>query len=99
MVTKIQWSPAAAPATSTSTAATSPAAGTTPASTPATTPASTPSAPRRRSSPMLTTGQLLGMKPAEIAYSGDATNVVTKIQCSAWTATGATGTGTSDLDS
>ena len=48
---------------------------------------------------MLTVGSYSGMKPTEIAYSGDATNVVTKIQWSSWTATGATGTGTSDLDS
>ena len=39
------------------------------------------------------------MEPTEIAYSGDATNVVTGITWSSWTATGATGTGTSDIDS
>jgi hypothetical protein len=38
------------------------------------------------------------MEPTEIAYSGDATNVVTGISWSSWTATGATGTGTSDID-
>jgi len=39
------------------------------------------------------------MKPATIAYSGDATNVVTGITWASWTATGATGYGTSDIDS
>ena len=85
------------PATSSTTVPTSPAASTpatTPASTPATTPAST-AAPL----PALTVGGYTGMKPSEIAYSGDATNVVTKIAWSSWTATGATGTGTSDIDS
>ena len=44
-------------------------------------------------------GSYSGMKPTEIAYSGDATNVVTGITWTSWTATGATGTGTSDIDS
>jgi hypothetical protein len=48
---------------------------------------------------VLTVGGYTGMKPAEIAYSGDATNVVTKITWSSWTATGASGQGTSDIDS
>ena len=48
---------------------------------------------------MLTVGSYSGMKPTEIAYSGDATNVVTSITWTSWTATGATGTGTSDIDS
>jgi len=39
------------------------------------------------------------MQPTEIAYSGDGTNVVTGITWSSWAATGATGTGTSDIDS
>ena len=39
------------------------------------------------------------MKPSEIAYSGDGTNVVTGIQWASWTPNGATGTGTSDIDS
>ncbi len=91
------------PATSTTTAPTSPAASTTsqastPASTPVSTPASTPASTAAQL-PLLTVGSYSGMKPTEIAYSGDATNVVTKIQWSSWTATGATGQGTSDLDS
>ena len=49
--------------------------------------------------PVLTVGGYTGMKPTEIAYSGDATNVVTKITWSSWTATGASGQGTSDIDS
>jgi hypothetical protein len=48
---------------------------------------------------VLTVGSYTGMKPAEIAYSGDATNVVTKITWSSWTASGASGQGTSDIDS
>jgi hypothetical protein len=48
---------------------------------------------------VLTVGGYTGMKPTEIAYSGDATNVVTKITWSSWTATGASGQGTSDIDS
>ena len=48
---------------------------------------------------MLTVGSYTGMKPTEIAYSGDATNVVTKITWSSWTSTGASGQGTSDIDS
>jgi len=49
--------------------------------------------------PVITVGSYSGMEPTEIAYSGDATNVVTGITWSSWTATGATGTGTSDIDS
>jgi hypothetical protein len=47
----------------------------------------------------MTVGSYSGVRPTEIGYSGDATNVVTGITWSSWTATGATGTGTSDLDS
>jgi len=39
------------------------------------------------------------MKPAEIDFSGDSTNVVTKITWTSWTATEASGSGTSDIDS
>ena len=92
-----------APATTASSAATTPAASTTapstPASTPPTTPASTPASTVPASLPMLTVGGYTGMKPTEIAYSGDATNVVTKIAWSSWTASGASGQGTSDIDS
>ena len=96
-----QLSPAAtygsttAPPTSPAAGTTSPAA-TSPASTPGSTSASTAA---QAQLPVFTVGSYSGMKPSEIAYSGDATNVVTKITWSSWTATGATGTGTSDIDS
>ena len=48
--------------------------------------------------PVLVVGSYTGMDPAEIAFSGDATNVVTGLTWT-WTATEATGTGTSDIDS
>jgi serine/threonine protein kinase len=70
----------------------------TPASTPPSTPVSTP-ASSPAALPVLTAGSYTGMKPTEIAFSGDATNVVTKISWTSWTATGASGTGTSDIDS
>ena len=79
------------PATSTSTTA--------PASTPASTPPSTPVSAVPPQLPVLTVGSYTGMKPTEIGYSGDATNVVTTITWSSWTAAGATGQGTSDIDS
>jgi serine/threonine protein kinase len=78
---------------------TSPAASTSapyssaPASTPATTASTTGALP------VLTAGSYTGMKPTEIDFSGDASNVVTKITWTSWTATGATGQGTSDIDS
>ncbi len=75
----------------------------TPASTPASSPASSastaPTATTPAQLPVLTVGSYTGMKPTEIAYSGDATNVVTKITWSSWTTTGASGQGTSDIDS
>ncbi len=86
-----------APATSapaSSTPASSTPASSTPASTPASTSAGSPAA-----LPALTAGSYTGTKPAEIAYSGDATNVVTKITWTSWSATGATGTGTSGIES
>ena len=44
---------------------------------------------------MLVVGSYSGMKPAEIAYSGDSTNVVTGMTWGSWTATSATdGSGT-----
>jgi len=92
----------ASPAQPASSAATTPAstsASTTPPSTPATTPASTPASTTPAQLPVLTVGSYTGMKPTEIAYSGDATNVVTKITWSSWTATGASGQGTSDINS
>ena len=87
------------PATSSTTAPTSPAASTTPASSTASTPASTPASTAAQQLPVITAGGYSGIKPTGIAYSGDATNVVTGIQWSSWTATGATGTGTSDINS
>ena len=95
--------PASSAATTPTTPATSSTAPSAPASTAATTPVSTPAStpaiagPARL--PLLTVGGYTGMKPTEIAYSGDATNVVTKITWSSWTATGASGQGTSDIDS
>ena len=85
--------------------ATSPAsslASTAPASTPATTPATSPASSATTSPaalPQLTVGSYTGMKPTEIAYSGDSTNIVSKITWTSWTATGATGEGTSDINS
>jgi hypothetical protein len=93
----------AQPASSAATTPTTPAASSTapgaPASTPVSTPASTPAVTGPAQLPVLTVGGYTGMKPTEIAYSGDATNVVTKITWSSWTATGASGQGTSDIDS
>ena len=95
--------PASSSATTPATSAASSTAPSAPASTAATTPASTPaSTPATAGAvqlPLLTVGGYTGMKPTEIAYSGDATNVVTKIAWSSWTATGASGQGTSDIDS
>jgi serine/threonine protein kinase len=94
-------------ASSAATTPTTPAASSTapgaPASTPPATPvstsASTPAITGPAQLPVLTVGGYTGMKPTEIAYSGDATNVVIKITWSSWTATGASGQGTSDIDS
>jgi hypothetical protein len=58
------------------------------------TPASSPAA-----LPALVAGTYSGTKPAEIDYSGDASNIVTKITWSSWTATAASGTGTSGVES
>ena len=99
--------PASPAQATTATTPTSPAASTTPPSTPATTPGttpattpvSTPASTTPAQLPVLVVGGYTGMKPTEIAYSGDATNVVTKITWSSWTATLATGQGTSDIDS
>jgi serine/threonine protein kinase len=89
-------SSAASTAPATTSVSTVPAS--TPASTPPSTPASTPaSSPAQL--PVLAAGSYTGMKPAEIDFSGDSTNVVTKISWSSWTATEASGTGTSDIDS
>jgi serine/threonine protein kinase len=86
-----------------STAPASSPASTAPASTPATTPATSPASSATTSAPaalpLLTVGSYTGMKPTEIAYSGDSTNIVSKITWSSWTATGATGQGTTDMNS
>jgi len=84
-------SAATTPATSTSTTAA--------ASTSASTAPSTPVSAVPPQLPVLTVGGYTGMKPTEIAYSGDSTNVVTTITWSSWTAAGASGQGTSDIDS
>ena len=60
-------------------------------------PAASTSAPAAAA--VLAVGSYSGIRPTEIAYSGDGTNVVTGLTWSSWTATGATGTGTSDIDS
>ncbi len=91
-----------AQATTASSAATTPTSPVTSTSTttgPASTPASTPVSTTPAQLPVLTVGSYTGMKPTEIAYSGDATNVVTTITWSSWTATEASGQGTSDINS
>jgi hypothetical protein len=85
-----------------STAPPSTSVSTVPPSTPVSTPPSTPvsnppSSPAQL--PVLAAGSYTGMKPAEIDFSGDSTNVVTKISWTSWTATTASGSGTSDIDS
>jgi hypothetical protein len=76
------------PASPASSAATTPrhrpqqhgaSAASNPPTTPVSTPASTPAIAGPAQLPVLTVGGYTGMKPTEIAYSGDATNVVTKI--------------------
>jgi serine/threonine protein kinase len=95
--------PASSAATTTATQSASSTAPSTPTSTPPTTPvsspATTPAVTGPAQLPVLTVGGYSGMKPTEIDYSGDATNVVTKITWSSWTAAAASGQGTSDIDS
>jgi len=89
------------PATASSAPAT-PATPATPASSGSYTSSAPPSTPASSSPaalPVLTAGSYTGTKPADIFYSGDGTNVVTKIQWASWTAAGATGYGVSDIDS
>jgi serine/threonine protein kinase len=88
-------SPATSPASSQ--ASTSPASS--PVTSPATSPASSATTSAPAQLPLLTVGSYTGMKPTEIAYSGDSTNIVSKIKWSSWTATGATGQGTTDINS
>jgi serine/threonine protein kinase len=68
------------------------------ASASATTSATQSATPSTGTLPVLVAGSYSGMQPTEIGYSGDSTNVVTSITWSSWTATSATGTGTSDID-
>jgi serine/threonine protein kinase len=92
--------PATSAVTNTSAVASSPAVSS--SSTSSATSSSSPSQGTSSSSaalPVLVVGGYSGMQPTEIAYSGDGTNVVTGITWSSWAATGATGTGTSDIDS
>ena len=49
--------------------------------------------------PVLTIGSYNGMNPSQIDFSGDSGNVVTGIAWASWTATAATGSGKSDIDS
>jgi eukaryotic-like serine/threonine-protein kinase len=92
-------SPATSAVTHSSAAASSSAggsAGTT------TTTSPSPSASASSSSaalPVLTVGSYNGMNPSQIDFSGDAGNVVTGITWASWTATAATGSGKSDIDS
>jgi hypothetical protein len=44
-------------------------------------------------------GSYTGMKPSSISFSADAGNIVGDIAWTSWTPTGATGHGTSDIDS
>ena len=94
-----QGTTASSAATTPTSAAASTTPPSTPATTPATTPVSTPASTPPAQLPVLVVGGYTGMKPTEIAYSGDATNVVTKIGWSSWTSTLASGQGTSDIDS
>jgi serine/threonine protein kinase len=49
--------------------------------------------------PVLVAGTYTGMKPSSISFSADAGNIVGDIAWTSWTPTGATGHGTSDIDS
>ena len=91
--------PATSAVTSSSAAASSPAASASASASTSPTPATSATPSSSATLPVLVVGSYSGMKPAEIAYSGDSTNVVTGMTWSSWTATGATGTGTSDIDS
>ena len=89
--------PATSAVTNTSTATSSPSSA---ATTPSTSTSPTQAASSSTAAlPVLAVGSYSGTRPSEIAYSGDGTNVVTGLDWSSWTATGATGTGTSDIDS
>ena len=93
--TQSQTAPATPAATNSSAAP--PSATSSPSSSPSQT-ASASSSPSSSALPVLVVGSYTGTDPTEIAFSGDATNVVTSLTWT-WTATSATGTGTSDIDS
>ena len=90
-------------------ASTPPAASSAPATTPTTpassssyassAPASTPASSSPAALPVLTAGSYTGTRPSTIDFSGDAGNVVQNITWGSWTSSGATGSGTSDIDS
>ena len=86
-------------ATATSNYSPTSAAASTQTSAPASNQPTTPASTATQTLPVLTVGGYSGMKPATIDFSGDASNVVTSITWTSWTATGATGQGTSDIDS
>jgi serine/threonine protein kinase len=91
--------PATAVVTNSSAATSSPAVATSASASTSPTQATSSATPSSSAAlPVLVVGGYSGMKPTEIAYSGDSTNVVTGITWSSWTATSATGTGTSDID-
>ena len=102
--TQSQTAPAAAgvtgtPAGASATGSAGAATQTSPASSASQSSTTSPTASSSAASlPVLTVGSYSGTRPSEIAYSGDATNVVTGLSWSSWSATGATGTGTSDID-
>jgi hypothetical protein len=90
--------PATSAVTGSSAAASSPAVSASASASTRPTPTTSATPSSSATLPVLVVGGYSGMKPAEIAYSGDSTNVVTGITWSSWTATSATGTGTSDID-
>jgi serine/threonine protein kinase len=100
--TQTQTAPGVAGATNSPAVTSAPASTPTSSSSP-TSQSSTTSPTQSASSgvaplPVLTVGSYSGTRPTEIAYSGDATNVVTGLHWSSWTGASATGTGTSDID-
>ena len=56
-----------------------------------------PNARTAASTPVFIAGPYRGRRPRNIGISGDGTNIVTGLKWSRWTATGATGKGTSDI--
>jgi hypothetical protein len=60
---------------------------------------SAPAAAKPASLPVVSIGTYTGRKPSEIDFSADGGNVVTGIHWQSWTAKGATGRGTSAIES